>query len=251
MINDESLFNDFQNYFQEFITSGVVKEALIKSGNHENVIKLLESDYFPAKKLDPKYVFSLPLFNEELEGYTNKDILVSVITATPFFVNDYGNIRNNEEYDNLKNIIFIYNIAIKLLICMHEVIINLAYGYLFYISEGKIGPKSPKLQAKTKAFNYVNNPCDDDDSYFDYLLFGERINKINFNFVIRLLNGNFSNLEKFKKELKESIDISKKEKLGKFLKKILEKYPINTNFNYDTIEASIRSKYNELHYIRK
>ena len=134
---------------------------------------------------------------------------------------------------------------------MHEVIINLAYGYLFYISEGKIGPKSPKLQAKTKAFNYVNNPCDDDDSYFDYLLFGERINKINFNFVIRLLNGNFSNLEKFKKELKEPIDISKKEKLGKFLQKILENHKINTNLNYNSIEASIRSKNNELNYIRR
>ena len=251
LINDEKLFNDFKEYFKSFITSNVVKEALSSSGYHENVIKLLESDYFPAINLDSKYVFSLPLFNEELEGYTNKDFLVSVITSTPFFVTDYGKIKNNEDYNNLKNVIFIFNIAIKLLICMHEVIINLAYGYLFYLSEGKIESKSPKLQAKNKDFNYLNNPCDDGCSYFEYLLFGKRIKKIKFNSVIRLLNGNFTDLEKFKKELREPIDLTKNEKLGDFLQKILKYYPINREFNYETIEASIRSKYNELQYVRR
>ena len=250
LINDEKLFNDFKEYFKSFITSNVVKEALSSSGYHENVIKLLESDYFPAINLDSKYVFSLPLLNEELEGYTNKDFLVSVITSNPFFVTNYGKIKNNEDYNNLKNVIFIFNIAIKLLICLHEVIIHLAYGYLFYLSEGKIESKSPKLQAKNKDFNYANNPCVDGGSYFEYLLFGKRIKKIKFNFVMRLLNGNFSDLEKFKEELKKPIDLTKEEKFGDFLQKILENHPINSDFNYETIEASIRSKYNELQYVR-
>ena len=250
LINDEKLFKDFKEYFKSFITSNAVKEALSSSGYHENVIKLLESDYFPAINLDSKYVFSLPLLNEELEGYTNKDFLVSVITSNPFFVTNYGKIKNNEDYNNLKNVIFIFNIAIKLLICLHEVIIHLAYGYLFYLSEGKIESKSPKLQAKNKDFNYANNPCVDGGSYFEYLLFGKRIKKIKFNFVMRLLNGNFSDLEKFKEELKKPIDLTKEEKFGDFLQKILENHPINSDFNYETIEASIRSKYNELQYVR-
>ena len=250
LINDEQLFKDFKEYFKSFITSNAVKEALSSSGYHENVIKLLESDYFPAINLDSKYVFSLPLLNEELEGYTNKDFLVSVITSNPFFVTNYGKIKNNEDYNNLKNVIFIFNIAIKLLICLHEVIIHLAYGYLFYLSEGKIESKSPKLQAKNKDFNYANNPCVDGGSYFEYLLFGKRIKKIKFNFVMRLLNGNFSDLEKFKEELKKPIDLTKEEKFGDFLQKILENHPINSDFNYETIEASIRSKYNELQYVR-
>jgi hypothetical protein len=137
------------------------------------------------------------------------------------------------------------------LICLHEVIIHLAYGYLFYISEGKISPESPKLKAKSEEFNYKNNPCDDGGSYFEYLLFGEKIHIVNFNFVIRLLNGHFTNLDSFKKELKMKIDLKDNKNLGEFLQKVLKQYPINPDYKYDTLEAAVRSKYSGLQYIRR
>lgn len=104
---------------------------------------------------------------------------------------DYGTINSKEEYENLKNVIFIFNVAIKLLICLHEIIILLAYGYLFHIIDRKIISESSKSQNSN---SYTNSPKDDGGSYFEELLFGQRIIKITFNNAMRLLNGNFIDL---------------------------------------------------------
>ena len=60
-----------------------------------------------------------------------------------------------------------FNVAIKLLICLHEIIIHLAYGYLFHITHRKIISESSKSQNSN---SYTNSPKDDGGSYFEELL---------------------------------------------------------------------------------
>ena len=247
IINDKDLFPDFKKYFKSFIKSTIVKEALQSSGKHDNIIKLIESDFI-NEILDDKYIISFPFYNKVLEGFTNKDFLISGISGFPFIISNYGKIVNIEEYNNLKNVSFIFNVAIKLLICMHEILIHLAYGYLFHISYGKISPDSHE---SNKADRISNSPSNDGGLFFEELLFGKRINKISFNNAIRLLNGNFSNLKNFRKELDEPIDINDKIKQGEFLKMILNKYKIDINlFNFETVSGSIRGMFHEMAYIR-
>jgi len=248
-INDEELFPEFKEYFLLFIKSDIVKEALHSSGKHENIIILLETDNFIETILNEKHIISLPLYNKVLEGYSNKDFLISGISGFPFIISGYGKINTLNEYNNLKNLAFIFNISMKLLICLHEILIHLAYGYLFHVSDGKISPKSPKSQ---KEYMYSNSPKDDGGSYFEELLFGERINKVSFNFIIRLLNGNFTNLSNFREELKKPIDLNDKTKQGKFLQKVLAKYKIDVNlFKTDAINGTIRGMFHEIAYYRE
>ena len=248
-INEQNLFPDFIKYLKNFMKSNVIKEALYSSNKHGNIIKLLDSDYFINSIIDDKHIISLPLNNKVLEGYTNKDFLVSGISGFPFIITGYEKIETEEEYNNIKNLAFIFNISMKLLICLHEIIIHLGYGYLFIISDGKIFPESPKSD---KNYSYLNIPKDDGGSYFEELLFGERISKITFNFAIRLLNGNFTSLENFRKELKEPIDLNDKSKQGDFLQKILSVYKINTSFfKGDSIYGTFRCRFDEISYYRE
>ena len=168
-INDEKLFPEFINYLKDFIKSNVIKEALSSSKKHGDIIKLLDSDTFINSIIDDKYIISLPLYNKVLEGYTNKDFLVSGITGFPFIITGYEKIDNEEKYNNLKNIAFIFNLSMKLLICLHEIIIHLGYGYLNIISGRKIFPESPKSDNN---YSYMNSPKNDGGSYFEELLFG-------------------------------------------------------------------------------
>ena len=129
----------------------------------------MDSDTFINSIIDDKYIISLPLYNKILEGYTNKDFLVSGITGFPFIITGYEKIDNEEKYNNLKNIAFIFNLSMKLLICLHEIIIHLGYGYLNIISGRKIFPESPKSDNN---YSYMNSPKNDGGSYFEELLFG-------------------------------------------------------------------------------
>lgn len=248
IINDEELFPDFKKYFKYFIKSKVVEEALNSSGKHGNIIKLLKSNFID-EILNEKYIISLPFYNKALEGFTNKDFMISGISGLPFIISSYGKIKSKEEYNNLKNVLVIINIAIKLLVCLHEILIHLAYGYLFHISDGEILPESPK---SNKIYYYSNSPADDGGSYFEELLFGQKWYKISFNQAIRLLNGNLSNLEEFRKELNEPIDLKDGEKQGVFLKKILNKYIVEiTLLKNENVNGIIRGMNQEIAYTRE
>ena len=232
IINNEKIYPKFIDYLKFFIKSGIVREALNLSEDHDNLINLLESDFYIEEIINEKCIISLPFYNGYIEGYTNKIFMISGISGFPFLISEYRNIHNKKEYINLLNATIIFNIGIKLIICLHEILIHLSYGYLFQITDGKISHQSPKSR---KSYIGSNNPYMDGGSYFEELLFGEKVRIIDLYFVLRLLNGNFTTLKEFRKELKEPIDIKNPEKLGNFLSGILHEYPID----FDYIEKKL------------
>ena len=62
------------------------------------------------------------------------------------------------------------------------------------------------------------------------LLFGEQVGNIDLYFVLRLLNGIFTNIKKFKEVLKQPTDVKNSAKFGNFLRYILTEYPIDDDY---------------------
>ena len=227
IINNEKIYPRFIDYLKFFIKSNIVREALNLSDEHENLINLLDSDFYIEEIINEKCIISLPFYNGYIEGYTNKDFMISGISGFPFLISEYSKVHNKKEYINLFNATVIFNIGIKLIICLNEILINLSYGYLYQITDGKISLKSPKSKK-----NYINsnNPYTDGGSYFEKLLFGEKVRNVDLYFVLGLLNGSFTTLNEFRKGLKEPMDIKNSEKLGNFLSYLLKEYPIDIDY---------------------
>ena len=142
-----------------------------------------------------------------------------------------------EEYNNLKGIIILFNIGMKTITTLHELIIHLIFGYLNYLTEGKITPESPK---KGKKFS-----CEDGGLYFEQLLFGVQYGNITLNDILVILNGEcFNSLDEFQKKLRKKLKPDKFTVKSNFLKLILKEYSIrltdikNINNIYSTMKSS-------------
>ena len=236
IIDDEYIFNEFKYYFNEFIHSKLIKEVLQKE--HKNIIELIDSDCFTGFKLDEEYVKSMPLFNLISEGYTDKDCLISFISYFPIIIEEYGDINTLAQYNNIIKVFLYFDICNKFIVCLHEIIIHLSYGYLNYVTEGKINSKSPKESKKTNDSDEHENG----GSYFEKLLFGEKIQTINMQLIYCLLNGQHFNdtIEQFRKCLLLEFDPVNIKKTGLF-GKLMEKYEINFNlFKYSSAYGNMR-----------
>lgn len=244
IIEDPEIFKEFKNYFNLFIHSNLVKEVL--KNEHENIIELIDSDAFLGYFFDDDYVKSLPINGIIVEGITDKDIVTSFISYFPLIISDYGIISNIEEYNNIKNVFFIFDVTYKFIISLHEILIHLSYAYLNYITEGKIEDKSPKNSKKSKSTK-KNDEFNDGGSYFETLLFGTKVHSINFQLIYCLLNGEFLNgsLKHFRENLEVEFNPLNMKKTGLF-GKILDKYKINFElFNYNDVEGYMRQISNE------
>lgn len=147
IIQDNEIYEDFKQYFREFIHSDLIKQIL--NEEHQNVLELIEADIFPGLFLDEEFIMAL-LYGKFAQGYTDKDILLSFIFYFTTIIDDFGIIDSKEKYENIKNFFFLFDVCAKFIITLHEVLIHLCYGYLWYLTEGEIESISPKQSKKTK-----------------------------------------------------------------------------------------------------
>ena len=234
---NDKIFKEFKEYFKLFIKSKSVQEALKKSIQYENIKTLINNDNIINNFLDNKHLKSIPLFDFAGSGYTNKDLLISCVSGLPIMIKGYTCSESLEEYNNLKGIIILFNIGMKTITTLHELIIHLIFGYLNYLTEGKITPESPK---KGKKFS-----CEDGGLYFEQLLFGVQYGNITLNDVLVILNGEcFNSLDEFQKKLRKKLKPDKFTVKSNFLKLILKEYSIrltdikNINNIYSTMKSS-------------
>jgi hypothetical protein len=205
----------------------------------------VNDDNILNKFLNKKYIKSIPLFEFGASGYTNKDILVSCISGFPFVVYGYDIPETLEDYELLKGLVILFNVAMKLITSLHEIIIHFMFGYLTYVSEGEILSHSPKKLDKMKN--------DDGGLLFEQILFGSVYGDITLNEVLVILNGDCDNtLIKFKENLKNKIDYTNFMPKSKLLKLIFKEYAItfkNLNVNKN-IYSTMKSPYNSIHITR-
>ena len=242
-VNDK-IYNNFIYYFKFFINSRCFRQALEKHEEYENILKLISNNQIVEKYLNRKYLISIPLFDFCGSGFTNKDILISCITGLPFIINGYNKIIKKDDYEELRNMIMIFNIAMKFIVTIREFIIHLLFGYLNYITEGKISFNSPKKINKKKG--------KDGGLLFENILFGKIYGNITFNDVLVILNGkNFDSLENFQDSLGENFNSNNFEIKSEFLKSIFEEYPLTlSNFDETEIYSCMKSSENGI-YIKR
>ena len=90
IIDEPTIYQKFKEYFNLFIHSKLVKEVLGRE--HKNIIELIESDKFSGFSLDNEFVKSVPLYNGIAQGYTDKQIIISLISYFPILIENYGQI---------------------------------------------------------------------------------------------------------------------------------------------------------------
>ena len=134
-------------------------------------------------------------------------------------VDNYKIPTNKDEYEKLRGLIFLFNIGMKTITVVHELIIHLNYGYLNYLSEGKILNDSPRKGNSIET--------DDGGLYFEHLLFGKDYGDITLNDILLILNGmNFSSLYSFKEKLGKEYNPKNFSVKSEFLEFILKEYDI-------------------------
>ena len=133
---------------------------------------------------------------------------------------------------NLTNICLLFSIGVKFINSLHEFIIHLTYGYIYYFSEGK---------KETILFKEGNDK--DEKFIFEKILYGDtKFESLNINYIVYLLDGMScqKDLEEFQKDLHSEVDLNKindRIKNGEvkgFLAEFIKKYP----FNFDYIKNS-------------
>ena len=232
-LNDNDIYPELLKYFKTFIKSKCLKEFLEKNNQYKDIIKLIKSDSIINEFLNSKYLKSAPLFDFGPIGYTNKDIMIYLIIGIPLLLQDYK-IKNQQEYQNIKNAIFLFNVGMKFIILLHEFLIHVLYGYLYHISEHKISSESPK-----KANRY--DQCG--GLLFEQLFFGRKMDNITIQEIITILNGDcLDSFEKFTEEFQKNFEGF--EPKSELLKKILKKYPVDFSLNFsEPITGNMKSSF--------
>lgn len=89
------------------------------------------------------------------EGFTNKDILCTFVSYFPLLVKNTREIISIKQYVNLRNVIYSFNIEVKMILLLHEILIHLSYRYLNILTGGEINNISLKVSKNSK--NNDNN----------------------------------------------------------------------------------------------
>jgi hypothetical protein len=108
----------------------------------------------------------------------------------------------------------------KLIITLHEFIIHFLFGYLNYLSDGKISYESPKKDKK--------NELNDGGLYFENILFGKIYGNLTLNDVLTILNvDSLISMDDFQKNLNKKLKLDKFQVKSDFLKFILQEYNLD------------------------
>ena len=223
------LYDSFIDYIKFFIQSKSIKELMESDDKFENILALISNKNYLDEIFSEKHFMFLPFFQiEKYFGFTNKDLIISVINSIPDIV--YGiNLKDENDYKDIFPICLLFIITEKFITSLHEVVIHLTSGYLSYISKNLVSQVSPK----TKKFN-------DGEYYFESKLLGNGkfLNEIKLNHIIALLDG--VSCQKGYKELKDALNCplnideliqrNKNNQLKGFIGEFKKKF--NINFNY-------------------
>ena len=139
----------------------------------------------------------------------------------------------------MKGIVILFNTGMKLITTLHELIIHLIFGYLNYISEGKISYESPKKIGK--------NESKDGGLLFEQILFGRLYGEISLNDILVILNDEYLNsLKTFKEHLNKEFNSKNFKVKSNLLKLIFKEYKLDINDlrNNDQVYSTMRSSEN-------
>jgi hypothetical protein len=236
----DSLFKQFKKYFFKFIKSNVCMEVLSKP-EYKNIRKFILNKNIKHILLNKKYLKFIPFLSKLYGGFTNKDILLTVISAYPSIVELLPRVYNTKKYEDIKNFCLLMSIGEKFMLLLHEQTIHFICGYLFQITHDNSLSISPKRELKKNNKGEYNDILRDGGHYFERQLFGEVIIRLKITNVIALFDG-----ETIKKTLKEFKDIFNSEfnknkllqmikKCSGFLKYFLKEFPIDFKYIFEII----------------
>ncbi len=107
-IEEIGLYDDFKQYLLTFISSNCVKSALLKSGKHQNIINLIEQGVI-IKIINSKFTAFTPTYHFLFQGFTNKDILISLISNYPYILESPIKINNKRIYENFFCVLLLFS----------------------------------------------------------------------------------------------------------------------------------------------
>ena len=227
------LFDFFKEYFFIFIKSKICRDVFSKD-DYEYVNEFLNNDNFKKILLNEKYLKFIPFYNELYAGFTNKDLLLTTISAYPSIV--IIKIKKSVQiaYEDFKHFCLLMAIGEKFLALLHEQLIHFIYGYLHHLTDINNISQSPKREENNEE-NGNNKAYSSKDGghYFEKQLFGKIMNQLTITNVVALLDGNSINKSKqeFRKIFNDDFNIQKINELIKncsgFLRNFLNEYPIN------------------------
>ncbi len=234
------LFDYFKEYFFIFIKSNICRDVFSKD-DYKYVNELLNNDDFKEVLLNEKYLKFIPFYNDLYAGFTNKDLLLTTVSAYPSLVIIHIKKVKNV-YEDFKNFCLLMAIGEKFLALVHEQLIHFIYGYLHHLTNKDYIKDSPKsLKKRIIEDNEENEESeeneddnvDDGGYFFEIQLFGHIIRELTIMNVIALLDG--ESTKKTNHEFKEIFNSNlNKIKLmnmikncSGFLKEFLKYRPIN------------------------
>ena len=265
-LEEYELFDDLKKYFLVFISSKCVITALEKSGKHQNLIDLINSGAI-EEIINSKSIIFTPTYHFLFQGFTDKDLLVSILSNYPYILEPPIRITDEKIYLNFFNVLLLFSSFFTFISMLHEILIHLSNGYLYQISDGEITSKSPKESKKNKNRsnnneNEKNNDKNNDINekeiidftkleydggvYGEQLIFGSRVDKVSIHKIIVVFNGVDinENTDKFidifndsygNKKLNENID------KNSFLYKYLERFTIDVSlFEMNKLNGNMR-----------
>ena len=236
------LFDSFKEYYFEFIKSENLK-SIFSQPEYKYAEEFLNNYNYKKILLNEKYVKFIPFYNEIYAGFTNKDILLTLISAYPSIVKMFPNKLDKDKQIDIKNFCFLMSIGEKFLTLLHEQSIHFIYGYLYHLTYIKNIYQSPKNEKKKKKKeDESEDEFEDGGYYFEKQLFGSKIKELTITNVIALFDGvstmktnkefrNIFNADFNKKNLMNMIKNSKG-----FLKIFLENFPINFDYILEMIK---------------
>ena len=89
------------------------------------------------------------------------------VSYFPLLVKNSGEIISIKQYVNLRNVIYSFNIEVKMILLLHEILIHLSYRYLNILTGGEINNISLKVSTNSKN-NDNNNEIQIDTNSFKY-----------------------------------------------------------------------------------
>ena len=231
---------------------------ILSKQRYINAKEFLSSKNIKNILFNEKYLKFIPFNSKKYSGFTNKDILISVISSYPSLVNNLPIDIEEIHYKDIDNFCFLMSIAEKFVILLHEHALHFVYGYLYHLAgiDGiNISPN--KKTSKNKEDQLLK---EDGDHFFEEELYGQKITSLSITNVITLLDG--ESIKQSNKQFKtffnsrfdKKILIDKINKCSGFLRNFLDIFSIDFDmiFNlYDNLgNAYISIKGERLPFIK-
>jgi hypothetical protein len=256
----KKLYESFKNYFFDFLQSKSCMDILSKP-IYKNIKEILQNEKNIRKIiLNDNYFKFMPFYINQFSGFTNKDILLSVISSYPSLVQLLPKRYEKEKYKDIKNFCLLMALGEKFVTILHEQIIHFLYGYLFHLTKAEGIKIFPKKSEKKKEDKNENDLLEDEGCYyFESQLFGHIISKLTIANVIALFDGksikktniNFQSIFNSAFSKNKLLDMIRN--CSGFLSVFLEAFPIDFEYIIDLIckydNPYISLKGNRLPYI--